>query len=242
MQNADAWQPTKFESTNAGWRGSRNKSELAVSSRIIGDRLADCYERVLREHARGHLIDLGCGKAPLYGIYRDLVTQVTCVDWAAGLHGTTFLDYEADLNSALPIPSESADTIVSTDVLEHIRDPDLFWSELGRLLRPGGKLILGTPFYYWLHEAPHDYQRFTEFKLRDFCEREGFELVSMERVGGAPEVLADICGKLLRNRDLACRAFVGAAGAMLKLGPVRSFSKRTEQLFPLAYCLVAMRP
>lgn len=51
----------------------------------------------------------------------------------------------ADLNQALPLPSESVDIATSLAVLEHLVRPDVHVSELYRTLRSEGTLLLTTP-------------------------------------------------------------------------------------------------
>ena len=51
-----------------------------------------------------------------------------------------------DLNAELDFPEAAFDTVLATDVLEHIREPAVFWVEVARICRPGDCVILGTPF------------------------------------------------------------------------------------------------
>ena len=154
MRDPLSWQPSKFVKAASGWVGSPDPSQLGIGSRLIGDILADVYFRAIRTHVRGRLLDLGCGSVPLYGMYRDLVTENICIDWEQTLHPNHHIDQCVNLNGALPIADREFDTILSTDVLEHIARPDRAWAEMCRVLRPGGKLVLTTPFFYWLHEEP----------------------------------------------------------------------------------------
>jgi 2-polyprenyl-3-methyl-5-hydroxy-6-metoxy-1,4-benzoquinol methylase len=52
---------------------------------------------------------------------------------------------QADLNDSLALASASFDTIVSTEVIEHLENPRAVVRELRRLLRPGGRVIITTP-------------------------------------------------------------------------------------------------
>ena len=57
--------------------------------------------------------------------------------------GTSWV--EGDLNEPLPLGDRAFDAIISTEVIEHLENPRATFREFGRLLRPGGVIILTTP-------------------------------------------------------------------------------------------------
>ena len=57
------------------------------------------------------------------------------------------------------------DTIIATEVLEHIPEPQQAINEIWRLLKPGGVCILSTRFMHPYHPGPKDYYRFTRDSL-----------------------------------------------------------------------------
>ena len=67
----------------------------------------------------------------------------------------------ADLIKPLPLKSGSADVVFSSNVLEHLSEPNLFLNECSRILKPGGLLIGTVPFFLEVHHAPHDFYRYT---------------------------------------------------------------------------------
>src|SRR5438876_2051852 len=194
MKNEAAWQATRF-----AYAAGRVSAGPAASdaSWLVTELVARSYERYLPEHARGRLLDLGCGSVPLYAAYRPLVSEITCVDWGGSAHHGQHLDVTHDLNQPLPLEDDRYDTVILSDVLEHIRKPEALLAEVARVLSPGGKLLLNVPFLYWLHEQPHDYFRYSEHALRSFIDDSKLRLVLLEGLGGAPEVLADVVGKHL---------------------------------------------
>lgn len=243
MQNKDKWMPTKFVHRSNRLVASRDTVHVGIGSRMIADRVAGYYERHLGEHAGGLLLDLGCGHVPLFAAYRDFVTDNVCVDWRHTQHASIYLDREHDLTTALPFPNDTFNTIVASDVLEHIPNPDHFWNEIGRVLCPGGKVILNVPFFYWIHETPHDYYRHTEFALRRFAESSGFTVIKLEAIGGVPEILTDILSKCLASLPVIGTALAVAVQWLLRfvlwfnLG--KRVSERTKHRFPLGYFMIA---
>src|SRR5687768_10517654 len=134
MRNVDKWLPTKYVMRKGKLIGSRNRSMLSVSSRLMADLTASFYQHYIPIHARGNLADLGCGNVPLYETYKSFTTANTCVDWSNSTHKNQYLDVECDLNKPLPLESDSFDTIIISDVLEHIANPELIWAEMARIL------------------------------------------------------------------------------------------------------------
>lgn len=81
----------------------------------------------------------------------------------------------------LPFPDASFDGVVCLEVIEHVTAPSRAIAEIGRVLRPGGKAWISMPFLYPLHDAPFDFQRYTEFGLRRDLVGAGLEVVAMRR-------------------------------------------------------------
>jgi SAM-dependent methyltransferase len=242
MKNAEHWRPTKFVVDGGRLVASRDAREVGVGSRLVADLIAALYDRLLPLHARGRLLDLGCGAVPLYAAYRDLVEEVVCVDWRDSEH----IDHALDLSSPLPFPDARFDTLILSDVLEHVPAPELLWAEMARVLAPRGRLLLNVPFYYWLHEQPHDYYRYTEFALQRFVRRCGLQVLLLERIGGAPEIVVDIVAKhAAQVRFIGAWLADAAQAAMLRARRTRvgaSISERTSHGFPLGYFMVVEKP
>jgi len=196
---------------------------------------------MIQAYAGGRLLDLGCGMAPLYLVYKDYVREITCVDWADSHSPSPFADICADINCSLPFGDGVFDTVLVSDVFEHVYNPDLLWAEIFRVLKSGGHVLAGIPFFYNLHEEPHDYFRYTEFAIRHFCNKHGLKLLSLESTGGSPEVLVNFIVKHL-GFSKTLSLFVGISGSFLmSLFLVRKISEKTRNKFPLGYSIVAQK-
>ncbi|CAN7404030.1 MULTISPECIES: methyltransferase domain-containing protein [unclassified Variovorax] len=241
MKNRDHWKPTKFDWKSGRLKGARDPVELGVGSRLVADLVAVQYQSHLKTNARGRLLDLGCGKVPLYSAYAPYVSEIVCVDWAPGEH----VDLQCDLSQPLPFDSNRFDTIILSDVLEHIPEPELLWSEMTRVLAPAGKIIMNVPFYYLVHEHPHDYYRYTNFALERFVKMNEMTLVRMSAIGGIVEIIADLFAKIVTKLPL-----IGRALAMLIQTLAWHFHKTrlgarvaaiSSRHFPLGYFVIAAR-
>jgi SAM-dependent methyltransferase len=245
MKNIELWHPTKFVYRNGKLQASRNPKEVSISSRFVVNLVANHYELYLKDHVTGDLIDLGCGKVPLYDAYKSHTTSCTCADWESTLHKNPYLDLTADLNKPLPFPSEKFDTIILSDVLEHIAKPDDLWREMYRILKPGGKLILNVPFFYKLHEVPHDYFRYTKYALQNFADSSGLKLILLKEIGGLPEVLIDLTGKFFYNIPIIGKILsrllqeIGNFFSRTHFG--KKLTAKTKDQYPLGYFMIVSK-
>jgi len=246
MRNCNLWRPSKYVRQNGRLVASRDPKEVGVASRLIADLTARFYDTNLELHAKGRLLDLGCGKVPLFDAYRHYVTDNICIDWENTVYKNDHLDFEADLTKELPFADGEFDTIILSDVLEHIAEPERLCGEIARVLSPKGKLLMNVPFYYMLHEEPHDYYRYTEFALRRLMDRSGLQILQLRAMGGAPEVMLDVFSKNVMHVPVAgvpvatVSHWVTSAFVHTSVG--RRISEATARNFPLGYFLVAAKP
>jgi SAM-dependent methyltransferase len=155
----------------------------------------------------GKALDVGCGGQPFrpaleargcryFGLDAS-PTQGVKVDFACAIDGP--LDSEA-------VASGPYDFILCTEVLEHVADWPRAFENLAGLLAPGGRLLLTSPHFYFLHEEPYDFFRPTVHAFEYFARRHNLKVLEIERLGDA----WDLLGTLLS----ACR-FKAADGSAL---------------------------
>jgi SAM-dependent methyltransferase len=164
--NADAnFTPRAFQDTS-------DHGHIAVN--LIEHSIA-----MLAPELTGDFLDVGCGARP-YRSYFDHVASHKACDFDAQ-RGDVDFACPAD---TVPLPDSAVDSILCTEVLEHVPDPLAVWREFFRLLRPGGKVLLTTPMYWPAHELPYDFYRYPEHGLRRLVEESGFELLTLMPRGG----------------------------------------------------------
>lgn len=108
----------------------------------------------------------------------------------------------------LPLQDGAMHAVLLLEVLEHLPRPDDALAEMHRVLAPGGVLVLSMPFLYPIHDAPCDFQRWTEHGLRHALERAGFRDI---------EIAGNLCA-IETAGLLACLAVTGSAMAALRRG------------------------
>lgn len=139
-------------------------ASLSLSSKLIPQ---------LRAVASGKLLDVGSGTMPFRSSVIDLVDEYRSLDIERRVPDVDFI---ADVRDMEPVPSDTFDVLLCSQVLEHVTQPDKAIAEMKRVLRPGGRLVLTVPFLSRLHEEPVDYFRFTEYGVASLLEGAGFQV------------------------------------------------------------------
>ena len=245
MKHVEQWRPSKYAMIAGRLAPSKDVHELAPSSRLMARLLTSRYQQALAMHARGRLLDLGCGKVPFYEAYRPHIQEVVCVDWPGSAHGALHVDEFCDLSQPLPFADAMFDTVLSSDVIEHLPNPELAFQEIGRVLAPGGTLILNTPFLYMLHEVPFDFLRHSRYSLERLSALAGLHIEELNELGGLLHVLGDLVGKAVtvvpRIGGSLAVALQECAGWLACTSPGERITRATAPRFPLGYFLVARK-
>jgi SAM-dependent methyltransferase len=148
----------------------------------------------IAEAARPLVLDLGCGERPWAGLF----DRAQCIGVDISVDGAS-PDVVAE-GSALPFADASFDIVFCSQVLEHVADDKRVLAECARTLRPAGRLVLSVPFYWPLHEEPHDYRRFTCHGLHHALREAGFDRIEIAADTGSVTMVAVAALELLPRR------------------------------------------
>ncbi len=160
---------------------------------------------------RGRSLDIGCGASQIIVSHPGMLGMDVNLKKMRTLRTSNpFLVQGSAFE--LPVASRSVSTVISSEVIEHIRKADILFSEMNRVLTEGGTLVLGTPDYatwiwnfveYWYQKLlPNAYadehiSHYTHKELNELLTRFGFEAVAHRYVFGGELII-----KARKVRDL----------------------------------------
>jgi len=154
------------------WVAEQARS-IPPGSRVLDVGAGPCRYRPLFAHCHYVAQDFCAHEPTAFGSMNEVGS------WSYGT-----IDHVSDA-AAIPVPDASFDAIVCTEVLEHVAEPIPVVTELARILRPGGKLILTAPLGSGLHQEPdHYYGGFTPYWYNRFLHAAGFEKIEVIPNGG----------------------------------------------------------
>ena len=100
-----------------------------------------------KQYIKGYLLDAGCGEKPYSLIYKDITKKSVGCDVEYCIHDQKKVDVFASLDN-LPFQNNTFDTVLCTNVLEHVAENEKSFFELSRVLKNKGYIILSVPFLY----------------------------------------------------------------------------------------------
>lgn len=131
-------------------------------------------------------IDVGAGKSPYYPLFADKAKKYIAYDLESSLPKDEkrpidqLIGFAEDIN----LPDNTADVMLSNQVLEHVLDPRKATAEAFRVLKSGGFFLGSVPHVSPVHLEPYDFRRYTDLGLIQLLEREGFQVELVEGNAG----------------------------------------------------------
>lgn len=182
--------------------------------RIIDEDLAG-HDKLIK----GTIVDVGGRKIKHKGFFRfksEKIKEVITVNIEKDIGADIIASAEN-----IPLPDNSADTVMMTEVLEHLQKPKEAVKEAARLLKSGGHMIISSPFLYPIHNDPDDYQRLTASWFRQTLEDNNLEITEIKEQGFLFTVILDSLKQIISQikftpvRWMAALLFLPAAEIFL---------------------------
>lgn len=129
-------------------------------------------------HLKGRTLDIGCGIGDMVQFRPDTVgvdINPEVVKWCA----SQGLPVHLMACDQLPFQDHTFDSVLMDNVLEHIAHPAPLLREASRILRPGGRLVVGVPGIKGYRADPDHKVFYDEQALNDVVRIEGFHPMSL---------------------------------------------------------------
>jgi SAM-dependent methyltransferase len=177
---------------------------------------------------KGRLMDFGCGRKPYENLFS--VDEYIGVDIQTTGHDHTLSRIDVFYDGQhIPLPDGSFDAIFSSEVLEHIFNPDQILPELNRVLRNGGKILLTVPFCWNEHEIPYDYGRYSSYGIKHLLTSHGFKVIELRKSGNFITVLFQLWILYISELFKSC----GRLGLIISLVFIAPFNLISLIISPL---------
>jgi SAM-dependent methyltransferase len=171
--------------------------------------------KAIKLHApslNGKLLDFGCGRKPYENIFR--VKEYIGIDIKQSGHDHTLSKVDIYYDGKhIPFENDHFDSVYCGEVLEHVFTPDETITEIKRVIKKGGVMLLTIPFCWNEHEIPYDFARYTSYGITHLLEKHNFEIISINKTGSFLGCIFQLCA--LYFFDLFKK--YGAVGYMVSL-------------------------
>jgi len=143
--------------------------------------LKQAIEPALKKYAlHKHVVDAGAGRLA----YKPLITR-----YAKSYTSFDFAQTHLELDTVTNIENMSFkdhefEVVFCSQVLEHVPHPWIAFREIHRVLKPKGTAIITVPMLGYVHNAPHDYYRYTTYGLESLATDAGFKIIKVKPLGG----------------------------------------------------------
>lgn len=185
-------------------------------------------KELLPKYCRGKVVDVGAGRAKYKNYIKKYAESYITVDDMSSDYQFGPNDISPDVVSnilSMPFEDNSFDTVVCTEVLEHVEDPFALMKEISRILKTGGHAIIASGWISAYHKEPKDYWRFSPDTYRLLCDKFNLELIELHKQGG---IFTTILYLIRRNIDLNTKFLKKVRLALGKVNKV--FELIAEQL------------
>ena len=181
----------------------------------------DLYDALVhsKHFITGKTLDFGCGLKPyeqLFATSGYIGLEYNCEN----SNENTKADYFYD-GHHFPFDDNLFDSAISTQVLEHVNNPQECLNEMARVLKKGGHIIISAPFSFEEHDEPYDFFRFSSYGMIEMFDKAGLEIIEHKKLTpGIRAVISTITHYIHRTKrdgwtkDFIC-AFYNALGVAL---------------------------
>ncbi|MFD0963102.1 class I SAM-dependent methyltransferase [Pseudofulvibacter geojedonensis] len=170
-------------------------STEVTSSKIKSDNAL--YQRTFKAYEivstliNGNVLEIGCGEGYAIELLKQKATSLTLVDKSKSslqkikkTHPNLTI-YQSRIPPLIQIKDNTFDSVISFQVIEHIKDYNSYLKEIKRVLKPGGKAYLTTPNkIHTIARNPWHYKEFSKDELETITKKH-FNQISILGIEGS---------------------------------------------------------
>ena len=147
----------------------------------------------------GSLLDFGCGTKPYKSLFNK-VKEYKGIDFKIEGRKDNYSQVDQFYDGkTIPFPKATFDSVLCTEVLEHVFNIDEVLQEINRVLKLNGKVLITTPFMWEEHEMPYDFARYTTPALLFLYQKNGFKVIDNFKTGNYIEVIFQFSLNYIKN-------------------------------------------
>lgn len=132
--------------------------------------------KLILPNISGNVLDVGCGAQPYRLLFNSNNIHYVGIDYVGAKPNFNYENNDTLYYSGhkFPVEDDTFDFVMCTEVLEHVLNPEIFVSEIFRVLRAEGTLLCTIPFSARWHFIPFDYYRYTPSAINHLLSQAGF--------------------------------------------------------------------
>ena len=186
--------------------------------------------RDLGENIKGKTLDVGCGNKPYKNYFQSseyLGLEIDSIENRARKRADYFYN-----GQIFPFSDDEFDSIVTNEVFEHVFEPELFLSEINRVLKIKGFILVTVPFVWDEHEQPVDYARYSSFGLKHILNKYGFEVIVAKKSIADIRVVFQLLNLYIYKKALTNNQYINIITTIFLMSPFNLLGVILAKILP----------
>ena len=184
----------------------------------------------MARHMGRKILDVGCGQKPYAFLFDSSAYVGLEFDTSANrAKGVADVYYDG---GGFPFPAQEFDAVICSQVLEHVFNPGEFLTEVHRVLRDGGKLLLTVPFVWDEHEQPYDFARYSSFGIKYLLEQHGLDIIEHKKTLADVRVLFQLANAYFYKWLVGGNSYWNLLATLVFMAPVNLLGALVYKVLP----------
>jgi len=132
----------------------------------------------------------------------------------------------------IPFEDKSFDSILSSQVFEHIFNPDAFLKEINRISKLQSLFLITVPYCWDEHGQPYDYARYSSFGLRHILNKNGYEVLQYRKTNNGLEVIFQLLNDYIFKKTVTKNRYLNLLIMLSLTAPVNIIGLLISKILP----------